>query len=425
MWMVRRADRLAGGVAVAVTATAVFGLVAGGGCEAIVGDQIPSFTCVPGVAQNCPTGSVCVPSTRQCVARSETCTPGASTGCAAGSRCDPQTLRCTQSSQTDSGDGPGADATSVRVGDSATDSPGVVATDGPLLADAPSGDAADSNAGDVSTGDGPPTCRGITCSCSRPSDCDSGICADQLTATTALSMAIMGMNFCTQPCCTSFDCPLTTVCFGTGGGGSYCVAPGWIGRGSTLGGVEGGAMCTGNSECRSGVCSNGACADTCCSTAQESTECAGSTVCRFAAFPGSGFDTHETAWCGAAVGNVTGGGTCVVGDSSCQSGKCSFTHCVAACRISTDCSSGLECSYGAGPTTVPSNKDIVAGCLSAAGITANGGTCTSNADCQSAFCDGSHCTDACATDMDCKSGLHCRPVIVQVQGSYAVLACES
>ena len=47
-----------------------------------------------------------------------------------------------------------------------------------------------------------------------------------------------------------------------------------------------------------------------------------------------------------------------------------------------------------------------------------------NADCLSAFCDGSKCTDVCATDADCKGGLHCRPVQVQVSGSYSVLCCE-
>jgi hypothetical protein len=184
-------------------------------------------------------------------------------------------------------------------------------------------------------------------------------------------------------------------------------------------------MCASNSECRSGVCSGSACADTCCSTAQESSECAGSTVCRFADFPGSDFDTHETAWCGAPIGAAASGTVCTL-DTTCQSGKCaSFSHCEAACRSSTDCSGGLECSYGAGPTTVPANKDIVAGCMSSAGLTANGDSCMSNTECQSAFCDGSQCTDVCVTDADCKSGLHCRPVIVQVQGSYAVLACES
>ena len=425
MRRVRRANRLARGLAVAGTATALLAVLASGGCELAVSDGIPPFTCLPGAADNCPPDSVCVPSTRQCVARSGTCTPNASTGCATGMRCDAQTLRCAASPEASAGDASGAsDSTAGPVGDSASDAQGLPLADASFPLDA-SGDAADTNVADVRT-DAPSTCRGITCSCSRPSDCDSGICADQLTATTALSMAIMGMNFCTQPCCTSTDCPGTTVCFGTGGGGSYCVAPKWIGRVGDLGTGGGGAMCTGTADCRSGVCANGACADTCCSssTAQQSSECAAGTVCRFAAFPGNSFDTHETAWCGAMVGNGSGGSPCAV-DGSCQSGKCAITRCEAVCRSTSDCSAGQACSYGLGPTTLPSNKDIVAGCLTATGMAPNGSACTSNGDCQSDFCDGTHCTDVCVTDADCKSGLHCRPEIVQVQGSYAVLCCES
>ncbi len=175
--------------------------------------------------------------------------------------------------------------------------------------------------------DVPATCRGITCGCSRPADCDSGVCADTLTATTALSNALSGMNFCTQPCCSSTDCPGNTVCFGTGGGGNYCVAPNWIGRAADQGTAVGGTPCTGNTECRSGLCNMTTmqCADTCCSTAQQSAECSAGTVCRYAAFPGAGFDTHETAWCGAAVGNTAAGSPCAV-DASCQSGKCAHVH---------------------------------------------------------------------------------------------------
>lgn len=232
-------------------------------------------------------------------------------------------------------------------------------------------------------------------------------------------------SFCTQSCCSSADCPRTTVCFGTGGGGNYCVAPSWIGRNGDLGTGVGGAACQGEGDCFSGLCVNSMCADTCCSTAQESSACASGTVCRFAAFPGAGFDTHETAWCGAAIGTTAGGSPCV-GDGTCQSGKCDITRCEAVCRSSADCTGGMECSYGLAPTTLPSNSDIVAGCVTSTGTAANGTTCSSNADCQSAFCDGfGHCTDVCVTDADCKAGMHCVPDAVKVQGNYSVLCCES
>jgi hypothetical protein len=421
-----RANRLAGGLAMAATVAAIFALLPGeGGCELVVSDALPSFTCMPGAADTCPTGSVCVPSTHQCVSRSGTCVPGAAGGCPAGQRCDAQTLHCTKDG-TGPGDASGSeDARMAMSSDSAPDSPGVLTTDAPTE-DAPfMPDASPLDA----TPDVQNTCRGITCGCRGDGDCDSGVCAGQVTLPSALFTAI-GTAVCTQPCCTSADCPGNTVCFGTGGGGNYCIAPHWIGRPGVLGGAPGGTACSADSDCHSGLCatsgSTSACADTCCSssTTQQASECASGTVCRYAAFPGHDFDTHETAWCGAAIGSTAGGLNCGV-DNTCQSGKCAALKCVAPCRSTADCGVGQACSYGLAPT-LPTNKDIVLGCVLVTGTTANGGTCSANSDCLSAFCDNSmHCTDACVTDADCKSGLHCKPVVVQVQGNYSVLACES
>ncbi len=423
MGTARRANRLGGAIAATLAAIAILALLASGGCELAVSDTIPGFTCVPGAAANCPAGQVCVPSTHQCTPIAGTCTPGAAAACPAGMRCDPQMLRCTGS--TSAIPDAAGDGTLMETSPDSSSDAHVGVADGALVADA-SGDAHDASMPDAPA-DAPGPCRGITCGCRGPADCDSGVCADTLTATTALANALNGMSFCTQPCCTSTDCPGNTVCFGTGGGGDYCVAPNWIGRAVEQALAPGGTACTANGDCRSGLCntSNNQCADTCCSSAQPG-QCANGTVCRYAAFPGTSFDTHETAWCGAAIGTSAGGSVCAV-DATCQSGKCAnFTRCEAVCRSTTDCGNGQACSYGLGPTTLPANKDIVAGCVNVTGNVANGGSCTSNADCQSAFCDGSgKCTDVCVTDNDCKGGLHCRPVVVQVQGSYSVLCCES
>ena len=278
------------------------------------------------------------------------------------------------------------------------------------------------------TSDAPTSCPdagAVTCGCRGPSDCDSGICADYVPLTPALYGVIGNHSICTKPCCTSFDCTPDTVCFGAGTGGNYCVLPKWIGRTVGLGLGRGGATCSSGAECRSGLCNMGTCADTCCSTAQQTMECATGTVCRYAAFPGNGFDTHETAWCSPSPGGAAAGATCGF-DTACQSGKCAAARCMAPCRTSTDCTTGLACSYGLAPTTIPANKDIIEGCVTATGPTPDGGNCTANSDCQSAFCDGTmHCTDACVTDADCKTGLHCRLANVMVQGTYTVLACES
>ncbi len=413
----RTARRLAGGVAAALACAAVLALlVGGGGCELVVSDDLPSFSCLADAADTCPAGEVCIPSSHKCVTRSSTCTLGPH--CGPGLRCDTETLQCDPEVATqDAADD--ADGTSIPPADSAADAPGTPGTD------APTGDALVSDAADASMDvlDAPAGCRGVTCSCVHNPDCDSGICAGELTETTPLSTAIG--SFCTQACCSSADCPPSTVCFGTGGGGSYCVSPGWIGRQTELGGGVGGATCSGDGACRSGLCVNGTCADTCCSNSPQSVTCATGTVCRYSTFPGKTFDTHETAWCGAAIGNSAAGAPCAV-DATCQSGKCGLTRCEAVCRTSTDCSgTGQQCSYGLAPTTLPSNTDIVAGCMSGAGVSANGIACMANGDCQSDFCDGNRlCTDVCATDADCKGGLHCRPVIVNVQGNYSVLGCE-
>jgi hypothetical protein len=405
-----------------VAAAATLALLASsGGCEFVVSDALPSFTCLPGAA-NCPTGSVCAPD-HMCVARSTACTPGASSGCAAGLRCNEDTLQCTPGPTTSDADASG-DATLAQPDDSSSDAAnGMMDVDAPVVSEAaPAGDAADGGATDAHPPDASGACRGIACSCTgRNADCDSGICAGQLTETSPLSTAVG--SFCTQPCCTSADCPASTVCFGTGGGGNYCVMPSWIGRGTRQGAAIGGVSCMADGDCRSGLCSMGACADTCCSSAQQS--CASGSVCQFAAFPGKSFDTHETAWCGSGIGGGAAGSPCAL-DSSCQSGKCSFSRCEAVCRSSADCVEvGLACTYAVAPTTVPSNPDIVLDCVTVTGTVANGSPCTASTDCLSAFCDGDHCTDVCVTNADCKPGLHCVPETVMVQGSYSVLCCES
>lgn len=417
---VRRASRLAGGLATAATAVGVIALLSGGGgCELAVGEGVPSFTCMPDAADVCPSGEVCVPATHLCVARSGTCTPGASNACRGSMRCDAQTLRCVQEPPDAMGD---ADATSALLRDSTPDALDV------MVAEVSEGDGP-ADAPEVNAPDGTPDaqmCGGdVGCGCMRSMDCNTLICAQELTLTAALS-AVVGMPICTKPCCTSGDCPGGTVCFGTGGGGNYCVLPKWIGRNNGLGTGQGGASCSGPADCRSGVCNMGACADTCCSNSPPA-QCSSGTVCRFAQFPGKGFDTHEVAWCGPAIGNIANGTICAV-DNTCQSGKCNV-RCEAVCRNSSECGTGLACSYGFAPT-LPTNKDIIEGCMQV-GPTPDGSNCTSNSDCQSAFCETSStstgsgtCADACATDADCKAGMHCQPVQVQVQGNYSVLACE-
>jgi len=269
-------------------------------------------------------------------------------------------------------------------------------------------------AADSGTSEGGGTCDGLLCSCTGAAQCTSGICADETTVTAALYAQAGSANFCTQSCCSSADCGPSTVCFGTGAGGNYCVNPAWLSRSSTLGTFAGGTTCTGNGQCRSGLCAGGACIDTCCSTSQASTSCASGATCNLGTFPGVGsFDTHRTGFCNASTT------------------ACGFSPCTA-CRTSTDCSViDQVCSYSAAAV---GSTDIVATCEPAAsgvGTGAQGAACTSGSACASGYCDTSAgtpgaCSDVCFTDADCKAGWRCRTELVSIQtggGNYSVLRC--
>jgi hypothetical protein len=369
------------------------------GCELVVTDTVPAFSCLPGPG-NCPAGWTCAEATRQCV------------------RCDPSVTDCADDR---------ADATVDTADGSVTESDGGVGDDGKAgsdhgqvdgaVVDAGGGDDGAVNGGVVDSG-GP--CRGLTCRCSGGSDCASGICANPLTVTDTVYTNAQSAGFCTRPCCTSADCDSQTVCFGSGAGGNYCVAPEWLGRNTNLGQAVGGATCHGHSDCRSALCASGTCADTCCSGAQSSGQCSAGVVCRIGAFPGlpnvdggASGDAHATAYCGAPVGTKPNG---------------------IPCRNTSDCVGAQLACYDS-PTTI-GGRDIVATCILSTGKGALGASCQSNDECQSNFCDSNACSDVCFSDSDCEAaaplrmGWHCRPEMVAVQnvggvggGSYSVLCC--
>jgi hypothetical protein len=371
---------------------------ASGGCELTVGDSLPPYNCLPGQADVCPADSVCVPSTQLCTPRAATCT---ATSCGADGACDLQTLKCVAAV---GGDGspdaslPPGDTGVAREPDASSD--GFTTTDGPGSTDEPDGEAG-------AAPDAMKSCRGIGCTCSSATDCNGEICADSLTVTSALYTANMSTSFCTQACCTSTDCPGGSVCFATGAGGNYCVAPGMLQRSTSLGSRIGGAACTSNADCRSGLCSQTTCADTCCSAANSASECATGTTCHFGTFPGNGFDTHASALCGVAA-------------------TCTGFGCDKPCRNTAECGTGQAC-YDL-PSALPS-KDIAAACTTADGPGAEGSKCTSDFQCATNFCDTMttmSCSDVCFADSDCPvDGWRCRPAMVAVAsgGSYSVLTC--
>ena len=402
----RRGEILRGAALVALVAPIVAG---SGGCEVLVGGDVPDFECVPGPAV-CPGDEVCDPMTHQCVA------PCARAGCPSGFVCDPGSNACVPPDS-------GADDTSPT-GETGPDTAGGGAETS--TNDAPMVDRA--SAPDVTADAG---CHGLTCPCSGAAECTSGICADSATVPSALYAAAQSQSFCTMPCCTSGDCEDGTVCFATGGtdsvAGNFCVAPGWLGR-VAPGPGAGGASCATGSDCRSGLCSGSTCADTCCSTAQGSTECV-SGECRFGTFPGAiAWDDNFVASCGRS-GTRANGAACT-SDSECASYLCVSSACTSACRTTSECTGAAEaCTYIIPPSEP---NATIAGCFTmppnmTPGTAVTGDACMLDTDCASLFCDpaASLCTDVCFTDADCSNGWRCRPeeVTLSSGGKFTALFC--
>jgi hypothetical protein len=270
-------------------------------------------------------------------------------------------------------------------------------------------------------------CSTLACRCAGATDCASGICGDRLTVTDPVYAAANMDNFCTKPCCTSADCDAATVCFAGAAGGNYCVRPEWLGRTARVGAGLGGGVCTGDGDCRSGLCAGSVCADVCCSTAQGASQCAAGATCQFGTFPGRSFDSRYVPHCAVAAGNGGNGAACGAADTACRSALCAIDNrCHDACRNSADCGSAAqECAYAVPNLTA---GDIITGCKASPGTGAQGASCQNDQGCQSGFCDPTsmQCTDVCYADSDCEPGWRCRPELVTLLGkTYSVLACGS
>lgn len=411
-----RRPRARRSLAVAALASTLLAIVAaGGGCEVAIGDTVPAFACVEG-PDVCPAGQVCY--RNQCI---PSCV---SAGCKGGALCNPSTGLCGAGPTTDGG-GP-----DVGVNDSGPDVVDVMDSQTPEDEAAPPMET-----GPDVTNPCPGTNNAVLCGCSGDSACASKLCVDQLSVGGGLYQAAGSMNFCSQPCCTSADCPATTVCYATGQGGNYCVNPAWIGRMNGSGAGQGGASCTLARDCRSGLCSNSHCADTCCSTGQASAQCAGGDTCLFDNFPGAtSIDKNYVALCSSSGGSGTGGSSCSF-NSDCESNLCASatmtgsSRCWNACRNSTDCSSSYSCNYVI-PPLMTTPAPIVGACFPTQGNLSMNDTCDPSNDMCKGFCDPStnKCTDLCFGDSDCTvavPGWRCRDETIAVSGggSYSVLAC--
>lgn len=272
---------------------------------------------------------------------------------------------------------------------------------------------------------GPPKDAGCTtlCSCNNGSDCPKGVCANSLTVGSSLFSAAGANNFCTLACCTSADCPAGTVCYASGQGGQYCVAPSWVGR-SAPGSAVGGTTCSSDSACRSGLCAAGRCADTCCSLASSASQCGGGTVCAFGAFPGrTSFDTHFAPHCQPQVGSLGFGASCS-NSSQCRGGLCYQS--TGAGNCTNPCEGSGECGPGNGCQIDQQGSDLYFACFPTPGSIMEGQACTSDQQCAGYWCGSTNeCTDVCLRNADCTvAGWYCRTEPdMGPNGTYNVLVC--
>jgi hypothetical protein len=263
---------------------------------------------------------------------------------------------------------------------------------------------------------------GVTCPCTSDSNCASKLlCATSAMVGSALAQQAGG-SFCTTTCCTSAECPTGSVCFATGAGGSYCVAPSWLGRTGTGGTKLGGDSCSTGSDCWSGLCTGTTCIDTCCDFAAAGSECAGGRSCVFGKFPGAAIvDTNFAAFCAPKPGSGGLSASCTQ-SSGCQGGLCypntdppaGPAYCTMPCRLSDACGQGASCEYD----NLGANG-IYFACLELGSTetTPFGGACTDYLECAGDICNANQCTNVCVTDQDCKAPLpHCRPQLTSFYG---------
>jgi hypothetical protein len=384
-------------------AASILALVASAGCEVAIGDALPAFTCSSNDAQAvCPPGQICVG--KQCM---PSCV--GSDDCPAGTFCDTVQGACLLV------DG-GVEAAAESGADAMLDQ---------SVRDAPPGDG--SSPAPESGG----ACRSLGCKCGGPVDCDSAICVDRVAVTSALYTAAGNYSFCSQPCCTSGDCPAGSVCFATDAGGNYCVKPAWLGdRSASLGTAMGGQTCSTGADCRSGLCPSSTlhCADTCCSATGQCSSGSG-TTCVYGNFPGTGFDTHFTANCGKSNSSGLPAGSPCGRNSDCAENMCAVPPppavarltCLAPCRSSSDCNPTTDsCWY------LFVGGDLFSACTVYDGPKLPGAVCPGGqTDCGNDLCVAGTCSDVCYGDKDCTAvpGLqHCVPYALTVMGGGSVEA---
>ncbi|NOY90914.1 MAG: matrixin family metalloprotease [Deltaproteobacteria bacterium] len=249
-----------------------------------------------------------------------------------------------------------------------------------------------------------------------------------------------GGGYCGKACSTSADCSGTDQCVNVGGSSNQCVrisggSPDCSSGATPTGcsvdsdcsasqicdsstracvarpttGATLGEPCTGNADCRSGLCANLSSGSVCSQSCDglDARSCPSGFYC----------DGEAVGVCGTGLcltggpGTTALGGSCSV-DTDCQTSMCTGGVCASPCIPggAISCPSGFLCQTLA-----------AAGCGACKVAGPVGAACSTNDDCASNTCatrdDASFCTDVCARNADCPDGFDCESV-----GDFSVCA---
>ena len=429
----RSLDRV---IALIFTAFSLVVLAAsGGGCEAIVTDTIPGFTCTGTDLSGCPSGSYCkgVGCTKcvnvdVCDGYDNDCNGKVDDGPLSDhdqdtytvcGHVDPSTGKPldVDCNDNDPNVHPGAKEICNGIDD---DCDGIIDNADEVCAAGQTCAPAIKQCLTPCSCVAPQVCDQTTQTCvdpTKPKTAIGGACASDQTCAAGLFCAfntllggIENDSVCSKTCCTSNDCDVGFVCTATGTGGRYCLNANKIGR-SAPGTGNGGDNCGDGTACRSGLCTSGKCVDTCCSDGN----CGNGTTCTYQTVGG-----HGIFACGApGSGNQNGNSVCDQ-DSRCKSDFCVDIGdprggtCVQPCCTSANnnCGSILGSPLSCIENNISGQPDHFLGCTGGTGSGNKpfGAACTKNDDCLSSNCNttAGTCTDVCCTDGDC-SGSVCRP----------------
>lgn len=253
--------------------------------------------------------------------------------------------------------------------------------------------------------------------CIIDEQCATGMCL-------GLTISMMSLDVCTDPCGAGSQCPLDYNCVTVSGMG-FCLSENLFNPPATFDTPAGGACTSMANTCQTGWCNTGT--SQCIETCSRPADCA--------SFGGNCF-TYEQDNNGTPVydnlcfeqATLSPVGTACAANADCMSGICDryAGTCAQHCCADQDCAAAESCAlYDLDANTI---MKICQPRSAGAGTGALGASCTTPADCESEVCaavDPSDtnsprkCSTTCCQDQDCAVlplGGACRPAGTPIMG---------